>query len=173
MSTKKILLGLVAAASALSLASAASAAGSVVATSPVTMTISTAINLTRTTSMAFGTIIKPSIAASNTVVLAPTGTLTISGAGDGSILTSTPHSQAIFSLVAPAGTTYASTTSLSITPALSNVSATTTPTTTTGTYGTVPTGGIQDLNVGGQFDISDTTVAQAYTGTLSLTVNYN
>jgi hypothetical protein len=173
MKTNKILLGLVATACALGLAGAASAAGSVAQTAPVTLTVATAINLTKTTNMAFGTVIKPTNANTNTVVLTPAGAISVTGTGDGSTVNATPHSQAVFSLVAPAGTTYASVTGLSMTPALPNTAATTVPTTTTGTYGTVPVGGVQDLNVGGQFDVTATTVVQAYTGTLNLTVNYN
>ena len=43
----------------------------------------------------------------------------------------------------------------------------------TGTLGTVPANGTQELKFGGQFDISSTTTAQPYTGTLTVTVNYN
>jgi len=173
MNRHKIWLGFAAATAALGFATAVSAAGSVVSTAPVSLNIATAINLTKTTNMAFGTIIKPANANTNTVDISPAGVLTVSGTGDGSSVSATPHSQAVFSLVAPAGTTYASLTSLSVTPALTNVSATALPTTTTGTYGTVPVGGVQDLNVGGQFDVSASTVVQAYTGALNLTVNYN
>jgi hypothetical protein len=173
MKFSKVLTGLVAAASLLGLASAASAAGSVAQTAPVTLAVATAINLTKTTNMAFGTVIKPTNANTNTVVLGPDGSITVTGTGDGSTVNATPHSQAVFNLVAPAGTTFASVTGLSMTPALPNTAATAVPTTTTGTYGTVPVGGSQDLNVGGQFDVSSATVVQAYTGTLSLTVNYN
>ena len=173
MYTNRIFLAAAAAVAVLGLATAASAAGSVAQTAPVTLTIATAINLTKTTNMAFGTVIKPSNANTNTVIVGPDGSISITGTGDGSTVSATPHSQAVFSLVAPAGTTYASLTGLSMTPVLTNTAATAVPTTTTGTYGTVPVGGVQDLNVGGQFDMSAATVAQAYTGTLSLTVNYN
>jgi hypothetical protein len=173
MNINKTLLGLVAATCALGVATAASAAGSISQSAPVTATIATAIALTKTSNMAFGTIIKPSNANTNTVVLSPAGAVSITGSGDGAVLAASTHSQAVFSLVAPVGTTYASLTNLSMTPALSNATATATPTTTSGTYGVVPAGGIQDLNVGGQFDITAATTVQAYTGTLNLTVNYN
>jgi hypothetical protein len=173
MKSIKILLAVGAAVSALGVSSSVSAAGSVVQTSPVTLNVATAINLTRTTSMAFGTVIKPSNANTNTVVLSNAGVITVTGTGDGSFVSATPHSQAVFSLVAPAGTTYSSLTGLAMTPALTNAAATATPSTTTGVYGTVPAGGVQDLNVGGQFDMNAATTVQAYTGTLSLTVNYN
>jgi hypothetical protein len=173
MNINKTLVGFLAGASVLGLATAASAAGSVSNSAPVTATIATSIALNKTTNMAFGTIIKPSNANTNTVVLTPAGTISVTGSGDGSIITATPHSQAVFSLNAPAGTTYGSLTSLIMSPALSNSAATLVPTTTSGTYGIMPGTGIQDLNVGGQFDITAATTAQAYTGTLSLTVNYN
>ena len=173
MIINKTLLGLVAATCALGLATAASAAGSISQSAPVTATIATAIALNKTTNMAFGTIIKPSNANTNPVLLTPAGGISVTGSGDGSIIGASAHSQAVFSLVAPVGTTYASLTNLSMTPTLNNAAATVPPTTTTGTYGVVPAGGIQDLNVGGQFDITAATTVQAYTGTLSLTVNYN
>ena len=44
---------------------------------------------------------------------------------------------------------------------------------TTGTLGTIPAAGVQEIRYGGQFDMGSATPAQAYTGTLSVTVNYN
>ena len=173
MIIKKNIFGFLAATCALGLATTALASGSVVQTAPVTLTVATQVSLTKTTNMAFGTVIRPSNANTNTVVMTTAGAVSLTGTGDGSFVSASPHSQAVFSLVAPVGTTYASVTGLSITPALTNVSATALPTTTTGTYGTIPAGGTQDLNVGGQFDINASTTAQAYTGTLTLTVNYN
>jgi hypothetical protein len=42
-----------------------------------------------------------------------------------------------------------------------------------GTLNTLPANGQDDLFVGGRFDITPTTAIQAYSGTLSLTVNFN
>ena len=44
---------------------------------------------------------------------------------------------------------------------------------TTGVLGTIPAAGVQEIRYGGQFDMNASTTAQSYTGTLSVTVNYN
>ena len=46
---------------------------------------------------------------------------------------------------------------------------------TSGTLGTISgaNGGSQEIRYGGQFDITAATAAQNYTGTLTVTVNYN
>ena len=42
-----------------------------------------------------------------------------------------------------------------------------------GTLNTLPGDGDDDLFIGGHFDITPTTAVQTYTGTLSVTVNFN
>ncbi|HEY3948071.1 DUF4402 domain-containing protein [Phenylobacterium sp.] len=155
------------------LATSAFAAGTVSTTANATLTVMSPDTLTKTQDLVFGTVIRPS-SGTNTIALSSTsGTVTVSaGAGNASVVNSTT-SQARFNFVAPAATTYTTTQSLTFTQnGLTNVSAAA-PTTTTGSLGTVPAGGTQDINVGGQFDISSATTAQNYTGTLTLTVNYN
>ena len=154
------------------MATTASAAGSVVQTATASATISAAVTLTRLTNLAFGTIIKPTNANTNTVTVSNAGVRSIAGTGDGALGAGTPTA-ASFTLAAPAATTYSTTQTLVMTPAgLANAAANT-PTTTTGTFGTVPAGGTQDLNLGGSFQLDSSTTSQAYTGTLTLTVNYN
>jgi hypothetical protein len=155
-----------------SIASAALAAGSVTATANSTATIVSPVTLTKTQDMAFGQVVRPSNASPNTVTLDANDTVTLSGAGNGSTLASTTTS-AKFNLTAPAGTTYTTSQTLTFTTVgLTGIGASS-PVATSGTLGTVPPAGIQELRFGGHFDISATTTAQPYTGTLSVTVNYD
>lgn len=166
------IVGIFAALAGVGAATSALAAGSVVQTASASASINVFVSMSGTQNLAFGTIVKPGNANPNTVSVSNNGTRSISGAGDGSLGAGSP-TQAIFSLTAPAGTTYTTSGSLTMTPAgLDNVTANT-PSVTSGTLGTVPAGGIQDLNVGGSFDVTAATPAQSYTGTLTLTVDYN
>jgi Domain of unknown function (DUF4402) len=155
-------------------AGSALAAGSVSTTANATLTVVSPTTLTKTADMAFGTVTRPS-SGSNTIVLAAAdGTVSIlsGGTGDASLVSS-PTSAAKFNLVTIAAITYTTTQSLTFAQAgLTNISAST-PVAASGTLGTVPANGTQQLNFGGQFDISSTTTAQPYTGTLTVTVNYN
>jgi hypothetical protein len=154
------------------LAGAACAAGSVTATAPASVTVMSATTLTKTQDMAFGQVVRPSNANTNTVTLDANDTVTLSGAGNGSAIAGGTTS-AKFNLNAPAGTTYSTVQSLSFTQTgLTNI-APSLPTATNGVLGTVPASGVQELRFGGSFDMTSATPAQAYTGTLSVTVNYN
>jgi hypothetical protein len=165
---------LIAAGSAIALAALASsalAAGSVTTTANSSATIVSPVTLTKTQDMAFGQVVRPSNASTNTVTLDANDTVTLSGAGNGSTVASTTTS-AKFNLNAPPGTTYTTTQTLSFTATgLTGISAAA-PVATAGVLGTVPAAGIQELRFGGQFDISATTPPLTYTGTLSVTVNY-
>ena len=126
------------------LASSAFAAGSVQATANATLTILSPTTLTKTQDMVFGQVV-----ASTT-------------------------SSAKFNVTAAAATTYTTSQTLTFVQAgLTNISAGT-PVATTGTLGTIGAGGgTQEIRYGGQFDITAATPAQNYTGTLTVTVNYN
>jgi len=151
---------------------AASAAGSVQAAANSSVTVLSPTTLTKTQDMAFGQVVRPSNASANTVTLDANDTVALSGAGNGSLVASTTTS-AKFNLAAPAGTTYTTTQALTFTQTgLASIAAAA-PVATTGVLGTVPAAGVQELRYGGQFDITSATPAQAYTGTLSVTVNYN
>lgn len=70
-------------------------------------------------------------------------------------------------------TTYSTSQGVTMTPVgLGTVSASV-PVATTGTYGTIPIAGSQELRIGGSFTITSATPAVPYSGTLTLTVNYN
>jgi hypothetical protein len=172
MTNRNALLAAGAAIAATSMASGALAAGSVTATAPASVTVISAITFTKTQDMQFGQVVRPSNASTNTVTLDANDTVTLAGAGNGSIIASSTLS-AKFNLNAPPGTTYTTTQLLTFTQTgLTNI-ASGLPVATTGVLGTVPVSGIQELRFGGQFDMSSSTPAQAYTGTLSVTVNYN
>jgi hypothetical protein len=172
MNMRTALLAAGAAVAAGSFASTAFAAGSISATAPASVTIVAPVTLTKTQDMQFGQVVRPSNANANTVTLDANDTVTLAGGGNGSLIASTTLS-AKFNLTAPAGTTYSTLQTLAFTQnGLTNV-APSLPTATTGVLGTVPAAGIQELRYGAQFDMSSSTPAQAYTGTLSVTVNYN
>src|SRR4051794_26608684 len=166
---------LIAAGSALALstlATAASAAGSISTTAPASVTVLSPTNITKTQNMVFGQVIRPSNANPNTVTLDANDTVTLTGTGNGSVVASTTSS-AKFDVTAPAGTTYSTTQALTFTQTgLTNIAAST-PTTTNGSPGVIPVSGVQEIRYGGQFDMTASTPAQNYTGTLSVTVNYN
>ena len=154
-------------------ASGALASGSVQATANATLTVLSPTTLSKTQDMVFGQIVRPS-SGSNTVTLDTSDTVTISGAGNGSVVASTTSS-AKFNVVSAAATTFTTTQTLTFAQAgLTNI-APSAPVATSGTLGTISgaNGGSQEIRYGGQFDITAATAAQNYTGTLTVTVNYN
>ena len=155
------------------LSTSAFASGTASATANATLTIMAPGTLTKVKDIAFGSIVRPSTGTNTVTLSSVNSSVTVTGTGDASTVAGATPSAAKFTFVAPPGTTYTTTQTLTFTQAgLANISASS-PTTTTGTLLTVPAGGSQDLNLGGQFDISASTTAQAYTGSLALTVNYN
>ncbi|WP_394762491.1 DUF4402 domain-containing protein [Phenylobacterium sp.] len=166
---------LVAAGSALALsalATGAFAAGSVSTTATASVTVLSPVTLVKTQDLVFGQVVRPSDANTNTVTLDTNDTVTVTGAGNGSMVASTTSS-AKFTITAPAATTYTTTQGLTFTAAgLTNIGPSL-PVAQTGTLGTIPAGGSQGITYGGHFDMNAATPAQAYTGTLAVTVNYN
>ena len=153
-------------------AGGAYAAGAVTATAPASVTILSATTLTKTQDMQFGSVVRPSNANVNTVTLDANDGVSLTGTGNGATVASTTSS-AKFNVTAAPGTTYATVQTLAFTQnGLANVSPSL-PTTTNGAPGVVPASGVQEIRYGGSFDMSSSTPAQAYTGTLSVTVNYN
>jgi hypothetical protein len=167
---------LLTAASALALSALATGAfaANVSATANATATILSTTTVTKQTDMAFGQVVRPSNASTQTVSMDSNGNVTIlnpTGTGDASVIAGTTTA-ASFKLVSPADT-YSTTQTLVFTQTGLTNAAAATPVATAGAYGTVPAAGTQVLNVGGSFEISATTPAQAYTGTLTLTVAFN
>jgi hypothetical protein len=149
------------------------ASGSVSATANATVTVLSPVSLTKTQDLVFGQVVRPST-GTNTVALDTSDTVTLSGTGNGSLVNSTTTS-AKFNVVATSAITYTTTQTLNFAQTgLTNISVTA-PVATTGTLGQIPgsSGGTQEIRYGAQFDVSTATTAQPYTGTLSVTVNYN
>jgi hypothetical protein len=162
-------------AAALGLApSAASAGGSVTATAGVSVLVLAPVTLQATQGLDFGAVTKPGNTGSNTVTLdAATSHVTVSGAGDAAQAAGGAVNSAKFSLIGDAGVTYSTTQSLTFAqPGLARVSVSA-PVAGNGALGVIPAGGRQELRFGGAFDLSAATPVQSYTGSLSVTVNYN
>lgn len=172
MKTRNILIAAASALALSALGTSALASGSISTTAPASVTILSPINITKTQNLVFGQVVRPSNTNPNTVTMDANDTVTLTGTGNGSAVASTTSS-AKFDVTAPAGTTYSTTQALTFTQTgLTNIAAST-PTTTNGSPGVIPASGIQEIRYGGQFDMTSSTPAQNYTGTLSVTVNYN
>jgi len=154
-------------------ASAAMAGGSVTATASASVTILAPVTLSATQALDFGAVTRPGNTGANTITLDPsTSSVTLSGTGDAARAAGSV-SAAKFSLIGTAGMTYSTTQSLTFAqPGLTRISAST-PVPGSGSLGVLPATGTQELRFGGAFDLSANTPAQAFTGALTVTVNYN
>jgi hypothetical protein len=154
-------------------ATAACAGGSVTATATASVTILAPVTITATQGLDFGAVSRPANAGANTVTLdAASSSVTLSGPGDAARAAGSV-SAAKFNLVGQGGVTYTTTQSLTFSQTgLTNVSVSM-PVAATGTFGQIPPAGVQELRCGGAFEHSAATPAQAYTGALAVTVNYN
>lgn len=160
-------------ATALTVSAAAVSAGEVTTTASVSVTILAPVTLQATQGLDFGAVTKPANAGANTITLdASNNSVTLSGAGDGARVAGAV-SAAKFSLIGDAGITYTTTQSLTFNqPGLTRVSVSA-PVAGNGALGVIPAGGMQELRFGGAFDLTAATPAQAYSGSLAVTVNYN
>lgn len=147
------------------------------ATASATIVAPNTVNATR--NLTFGTIAKPTSGNSTvTVASAASGTATptLTGAGNAYIPVSGQAAAATFRLVGTAGQTYSiGSTALTFvgqTGQLNNVGPET-PVASVGSLGTLPGTGMEDLYIGGHFEVTPTTNTQVYNGTLALTVNFN
>jgi hypothetical protein len=148
------------------------AGGSVSATAPVSVTILAPVTLEATQALAFGAVTKPSGTAGNTVSLDASGNVAITGSGDASHPASVATA-AKFALLGQAGTTYSTSQTLSFDQAGLGHPSATAPVPSNGTLGVIPASGAQELRFGGAFELSSATPTGSYTGSLSVTVNYN
>ena len=174
----KLRIALGAAVAALAATSAANAA---TATAAASANIVAPGALTSTRDLNFGTIARPTTGAGNNTItvlsqLNP-ATPGLSGGGDGSIPIPGQGQAAIFHLIGSPGQTYTvGASDLSFSGAGTNLTAigAESPAASSGSVvGTLPAGGVADLYIGGHFTISPTTAVNTYTGTLSLTINFN
>lgn len=160
-------------AASLTLSATAAIAGTVTATASVSVTILAPVTLQATQGLDFGALTRPGNTGANTISLSATsGAVTLSGTGDAARAAGTV-SVAKFSLIGEAGITYSTTQSLTFAqPGLTRVSVSL-PVAASGALGVIPASGMQELRFGGAFDLTANTPAQAYSGALAVTVNYN
>ncbi|MDZ4373518.1 MAG: DUF4402 domain-containing protein [Phenylobacterium sp.] len=131
-----------------------------------------------TRDLEFGTIARPTAGTTTvTVASAASGTATpsVSG-GNGFVPTSGLAHAATFRITGTNGQTYSVTANTLSFPGaggnLTNINAES-PVAAGGTLNTIPASGTDDLFVGGRFDITNTTAINTYSGTLSVTVDFN
>jgi uncharacterized protein YaiE (UPF0345 family) len=171
MSIRNSLIAAGAALALSALATGALASGIVSTSANASVTVVSPTTITKTQDMAFGTVVRPTTGA-NTVTLDTSDHVTLTGAGDGLLINSTTSS-AKFNITVQAATTYSLAQTLTFAQAgLTNI-APSTAVATTGTLGTIPAAGTQEIRYGGQFDVTAGTTAQNYTGSLAVTVTYN
>ncbi len=169
---------------ALAVAAAAPSAFAATAQATVSATLVNPGSVSATRALAFGTIVKPT-SGSNTVTVTSTSaaqTPGLTGGGNASIPTAGQGTAATFNLVGVPNQTYnVASVALAFTNndgSLTNV-GNEAPTVQSGTFnsgngnGQLPAGGTDNMFVGGHFDFTNTATAQAYTGTLDITVNFN
>lgn len=174
----KLRISLLAAATVLAAAGAANAAP-VSANATATANIVAPNTLNATRNLTFGTVAKPTTGTSTVTVASAataTATPTLTGGGNAFVPVSGQAAASIFRLVGTNGQTYSvSSNALSFTGQTGNLAnvGPETPVASVGTLGTLPASGMEDLYIGGHFDISPTTNVQTYNGTLALTINFN
>ncbi|MFC3713643.1 DUF4402 domain-containing protein [Sphingoaurantiacus capsulatus] len=172
---RKILFG-VAALTMVGTSGAALAQASATQSTTGTTRILQAITLTKTSDLAFGSIVKAATAGTNTITIdQTTGARAITGAGGGALATST-SGRAAFTVAGEGGQTFSITApNFSMTrTGGSETLAVTTAAAATGTIGgTIGTAGNVTIGVGGAITVANTTVSGNYTGTFNVTVAYN
>ncbi len=136
-------------------------------------------SVTSIRTLEFGTIARPST-SSNTITVpsaaAATVTPTISGGGNAFIPTAGLGRAATFRLLGmPSQTIAVTANTLTFVSSAGNLTSIVAlaPVASAGTLTQLPASGTADFFVGGAFDISATTAIQAYTGTVTLSVDFN
>lgn len=159
---------------ATALSSSASAQSSATATATGSTTIVRPITITNTASLAFGRIVKPA-AGTGTVTIADSGD-TVSAASGAVALSGITTSRAKFDIAGEGGQAISVSVPANFT--MSNGGDTITVTldpdlgTTTTLSGALASAGSASLNVGGSFNVPDTTPTGLYSGSFSVTVQY-
>ena len=134
------------------------------------------IAITKNSDLAFGTVVRPT-SGSNTIAVDQTnGTRSLSGGGDGVLVTSTV-TRATYTVDGEGGQTF----SISVPATFSMTGSTSgtitvnlTPTATTGTLsGAVGAAGSATFGVGGDFTLATSQATGQYSGSFTATVAYN
>jgi hypothetical protein len=177
MNLRNLLLG---AAVLAGVAGAAQASTPASATATASATIVSPSTLAATRNLAFGQIAKPTSGTSTITVAsaaAAAATPTITG-GNAYVTTNGQAFAATFQLTGTGGQTYTIDSGyplLTFTNATNNLGnvAALTPVAASGSVGTLPSSGVDQLYIGGKFDITSSTAVTTYTGTLTLNITYN
>jgi hypothetical protein len=141
-----------------------------------TASVFRALTISNTAGLSFGRISRPS-SGSGTVSLAPTtGAVNVTGAGV-TRLSAGSNSAAAFAIAGEGGQSISITVppTFTLTGTSGTITVTTNPTLSGAQIlsGSLGTAGSLPLRVGGTFGLTSSTPAQAYTGTLAVTVQYN
>lgn len=164
---------------------AATAAATTAQAAPASDTAQASVNIVAATQvratrdLAFGTVAKPTTGTSTVTVAsaeAPAATPTLSGGGNATIPTSGQAHAATFRLVGtPSQQISISNVTLSFPGSGTNLGtvAALSPVAKDGSTTQLPADGDDDLFIGGRIDVSPTTNVATYSGTLSLTVDFN
>lgn len=178
---RNILIGASSAVILAGMATAAAAQSTASANGSVAASIIQPVAITKNNDVSFGTVARPNTASTSTVVLDPTLSADPVSITGGTAVVQVQGSRGQFTVTGDGGRTYALTgtgafdltrsggsETIAFTPNIAAASG------TLGTLsGTAYTAGTQVLYAGGEFDITNTTIPGAYSGTLSLTVTYN
>ena len=156
------------------MATSVSAQSSATSTTSATTTIYQPISIANTALLAFGQVVKPATAGTNTVTVSAAGVRSLSGGGTAALgagavtaaaYTATGEGGQTFSISAPGFNMASGANTLAVTPLLSSATGT-----LSGAFGAAGTG---TFSVGGSFPVADTTVSGAYSGNLVVTIAYN
>jgi hypothetical protein len=148
----------------------ASATGSATVIQPIT--------LSKTSDLAFGAIVRPSLGANTVTVDALSGARTITGTGDAALTTNQTVSRATYAVGGEGGAAFSITVPGSFTMTRAG-GGETLPVALTASVpsgslsGSTGSAGSANFSVGGSLPLSTATVAGDYTGTFDVTVGYN
>lgn len=135
-------------------------------------TIQQPISLTKSTDLAFGTLVRPTSGTNTVTVGTSTCAAALSGAGNAYLVTGSTSGCATYSVAGESGLAFniGGDTSFNMTRTggTETITVTVLPSETSGTIGQSSAG----FAVGGHFDVDSSTVAGVYSGTFNVTVTY-
>ena len=135
------------------------------------------IALTKTSDLAFGTVVRPTSGTNTVAINETTGARSLAGGGNAATAPSTT-SRAAYSVAGEGAQTFSitvpSTFDMTRSGGSETLAVTLTSTATSGTIsGSLGSAGSASFGVGGSFPVASTTVSGNYIGTFDVTVAYN
>lgn len=133
------------------------------------------ITISKTTDLAFGTIVRPTASTNSIIVSEVDGARTKTGSGDAALVASTV-TRAAYSVGGEGGQTYSVSVpaSFAMTSGANSITVNLTPSATSGTLsGSIGSSGTATFGVGGNFSIAGTQATGNYAGSFTATVVYN